>query len=84
MFEPLFLSEYWWDKLSTVNVMSEINLYVHEKRRGRGTNKHRYGIEMNEPREVYLGAYFSFDSVDHLLKNWSCECRSWKWWHAPM
>jgi hypothetical protein len=57
---------------------------VREKIRGRGTNKRRYGIEMNEPREVYLGSYSSMDSVDHLLKNWNCAYQSWKWWHAPM
>jgi hypothetical protein len=70
----LFFSEYWWDK----HLNSECDVG------NRGTNKRRYGIEMNELREVYLGAYSSVDSVDHLPKNWSCEYRSWKWWHAPM
>ena len=70
--------------ISTVNSMREIQLYVKEKSRGRGEQKRRYGIEMNEPRDVYLGAYSSVDSVDHLLKNWKCNYQTWKWWHSPM
>ncbi len=64
--------------------MSEIQLYVREKSRGRGEQKRKYAIEMNEPRDVYLGMYSSVDSVDHLLKNWKCKYQTWKWWHAPM
>ena len=39
---------------------------------------------MNEPRDVYLGAYSSINSVDCLLKNWKCNYQTWKWWYSPM
>ena len=61
--------------ISTVNSMREIQLYLREKSRGRGEQKRRYGIEMNEPREVCLGSYSFVDSVDHLLKTGSATTR---------
>jgi hypothetical protein len=63
--------------ISTVNSMREIQLYVKEKSCGRGEQKRKCGIEMNELRDVYTGAYSysSVDSVDHLLKNGSATTR---------
>ena len=38
--------------LGLVNSISSSSLYIHQKERGRGTEKQRWGIEMNESREV--------------------------------
>ena len=70
--------------ISTVNALDRVHLFVRQKTRGRGDQKRVYGIEMNEGRALYLGTYSSVDSVDHLLKNWSCSYVNWKWYHSPI
>ncbi len=36
--------------ISSVNALSSVGLYVRERNRGRGNQKRRWGIEMNEAR----------------------------------
>ena len=70
--------------ISTVNALRQVGLYVRPKSRGRGNQKRRYGIEMNEGRALYLGSYSAVDSIDHLVENWNCSYVCWKWYHSPM
>ena len=70
--------------ISCVNALSEVGLYVRERNRGRGENKRRWAIEMNEARDTYLKTYSAVDKIDQTLLNYNINYRSWKWWHAPM
>ena len=55
--------------IASVNAINELTLFAKTKERGRGQFKQRWGIEMNESRQLYLGSYFKMDSVDHYLEN---------------
>jgi hypothetical protein len=55
--------------ITSVNALNEIGLFVSAKERGRGINKHRWGIEMNEGRQLYLKTYGVLDQLDHLIQN---------------
>ena len=70
--------------ISGVNALYEVGLYVRERNRGRGENKRRWAIEMNEARDTYLKTYSAVDKIDQTLLNYNINYRSWKWWHAPM
>ena len=70
--------------ISSVNAMAEVGLYVRERNRGRGDEKRRWAIEMNEPRDTYLKTYSAVDKIDQTLLNYDINYRCWKWWHAPM
>jgi DNA-directed RNA polymerase subunit RPC12/RpoP len=70
--------------ISGVNALLELGLYVRERNRGRGENKRRWAIEMNEARDTYLKTYSAVDKIDQTLLNYNINYRSWKWWHAPM
>ena len=70
--------------ISSVNALSEVGLYVHERNRGRGENKRRWVIEMNEARDTYLKMYSAVDKINQTLLNYNINYRLWKWWHAPM
>ena len=70
--------------LSTVNALNRNGLYARKKEKGRGENKRRWGIEMNDARDLYLRSYFKIDSIDHLIQNCKMSYRSWKYWHSPM
>ena len=70
--------------LQSVNVLSKVSLYVHQRERGRGAGKRRWGIEMNEHRQLYLGNYCTMDQVDAGIKSLRQYYICWKWWHAPM
>jgi len=70
--------------ISGVNALREVELYVRERNRGRGENKRRWAIEMNEARDTYLKTYSAVDKIDQTLLNYNINYRSWKWWHAPM
>lgn len=69
--------------ITSVNCLNECRLFIEMRERGRGVNKRRWGIEMNDGRRLYLSAYFRVDVVDHLLKNAAIFYRIWKYWHAP-
>ena len=56
--------------ISTVNSLSEVQLYVSERERGRGEQKRKWVIEMNEGRAVYLKPYSAVDKIDQMLKEW--------------
>ena len=70
--------------ISGVNALCKVGLYVRERNRGRGDNKRRWAIEMNEARDTYLKTYSAVDKIDQTLLNYNINYRSWKWWHAPM
>ena len=55
--------------LQSVNALSKVSLYVHQQERGRGAGKRRWGIEMNEHRQLYLGNYCTMDQVDAEIKS---------------
>jgi hypothetical protein len=61
--------------ISSVNALNEVSLYVTAKERGRGINKRRWGIEMNEARELYLKTYGVIDRLDHLIQNCNMSYR---------
>ena len=69
--------------ITTVNCLNECRLFIEMRERGKGVNKRRWGIEMNDSRRLYLSSYFRIDVVDHLLKNAAIFYRIWKYWHAP-
>ena len=55
--------------LISVNALNSCHLYAEPKERGRGDEKRRWGIEMNEARKLYLGTYGIIDKIDHLINN---------------
>ena len=69
--------------LASVNSLKEVQLYVRTKEKGRGAQKRKWGIEMNEGRELYLGSYGPIDKLDQALKLWFLFYITWKWWHSP-
>ncbi len=66
------------------NALSSVELYVHEKNKGRGNQKRTWGIEMNEARKTYLKTYSAVDKIDQMLLGWDVKYKSWRWWHVPM
>lgn len=69
--------------IAGVNNLPSLSLYVHERSRGRKAQKRKWGIEMNEAREIYLKHYSGIDSADHMIKNTKIRYVTWKYWHAP-
>ena len=70
--------------IQTVNSLNKVELYVRPKERGRGDQKRRWGIEMNQARQLYLGSYSAIDKIDQMVKNWFLYYITWRWWHAPV
>ena len=70
--------------ISHVNALNRLSLYSTTKEKGRGHHKRRWGIEMNESRELYLKTYGAVDRLDHLIHNCEMYYRSWKYWHSAM
>ena len=55
--------------IACVNALNSCNLFAKTKERGRGIFKRRWGIEMNEGRQLYLASYGVIDNIDHYLDN---------------
>jgi hypothetical protein len=55
--------------ITSVNALNGLGHYVTAKERGRGATKRRWGIEMNESRELYLKTYGVIDTIDHYIQN---------------
>jgi hypothetical protein len=53
----------------SVNAVNQCGLFGRTKERGRGNNKRKWAIEMNESRQLYLATYGKVDTMDHLIKN---------------
>ena len=70
--------------IAHVNAMNRLSLYSQTKERGRGKYRRKWGIEMNESRQLYLNTYGVIDRMDHLIQNCDLSYRSWKYWHAGM
>ncbi len=52
----------------SVNALSLVELYVHERNKGKGNQKRTWGIEINEARETYLKTYSAIDKIaDQML-----------------
>jgi len=66
-----------------VNNLPSVSLYVKGKERGAKNNKHVWGTEFNEAREIYLTHYNAIDVADHMIKNAGCKYITWKYWHSP-
>jgi hypothetical protein len=67
-----------------VNALNSCELYAATKERGRGLQKRKWGIEMNQARRLYLSTYNQVDRLDHLIQSCRMGYRSWKYWHAGM
>ena len=65
----------------TVNCLNNVALYVRTKERGRGDNKRRWAIEMNEARDYYLKSYGKLDTIDGHIRAHRIFYKSWKYWH---
>ena len=70
--------------IQSVNALPEVQLYVRDREKGRGEGKRKWGIEMNESRELYLKLYGAVDKIDQMLKDWGIDYICWRWWQAPM
>ena len=69
--------------IAGVNNLPELSLYVCEKSRGRKGQQRKWGVEMNQAREIYLKHYSGVDSADHMIQNTGIRYVTWKYWHAP-
>jgi len=68
----------------SVNAINDCELYANTKKKGRGTMKREWAVEMNQARDLYLNTYGVIDRINHLIKNCAMKYRSWKYWHAAM
>ena len=68
--------------ISTVNAINSNRLFVVKKERGQGASKRKWGIEMNEARQLYLKTYGRIDTIDSLIGHCHIYYRSWKYWHS--
>ena len=68
----------------SVNAINDCDLYALTKKKGRGSMKREWAIEMNQARDLYLNTHGVIDRIDHLIKNCAMKYRSWKYWHAAM
>ena len=55
---------------------------MRQKERGVGVNNQKWGIEMNNARQLYLMTYRVIDMIDVLIKKCDMYYRSWKYWHS--
>jgi hypothetical protein len=69
--------------ITSVNALSNVELFVHDRNKGRGENKRTLGIEMNEARETYLKTYSAVDKINQILLEWEVKYRSRRWWNTP-
>jgi hypothetical protein len=69
--------------ITSVNALSNVELYVREQNKGRGNQKRSWGIVMNQACETYPKAYSAADKIDQMLLEWEVNYRSWRWWYAP-
>jgi hypothetical protein len=64
--------------ISSVNALSENVLYIRERKKGRGEQQRKWGIEMCNARELYLKNYSAVDKIDQALINWRVTYRLWR------
>jgi hypothetical protein len=67
--------------ISTVNALNKNQLFVQQKERGHGNTKHKWAIETNEARQLYLASYGVIDTIDLLIKRCNLYV-SWKHWRS--
>jgi hypothetical protein len=68
--------------ISTVSALNANSVFVVKKERGRGEQKRRWGIEMNQAQQLYLATYGRIDTIDAQIRKCRMYYRSWKYWHA--
>lgn len=61
--------------IASVNALNRCTRYCATKERGRKQHKRRWGIEMNEARQLYLKTYGVVDKIDHLIQNCNLKYR---------
>ena len=70
--------------LGSVNSISASNFYLSPRERGKGVEKRKWGIEMNQSRETYLSTYGKLDQTDAFISRAAIKYRSWKYYHAAV
>ena len=71
--------------ISLVNALSEIELYVCERNKRRGSDKRTWTIKMNHLCDIYLKTYSAVYKVDQTLLGYNIDYHYWKpmrAWHA--
>ena len=68
--------------ISTVNALNSSKLFVVKKERGQGASKRKWGVEMNEARQLCLKTYGRIDTINSLIGHCHLYYRSWKYWHS--
>ena len=58
-----------------VNALNTLDRYGEARECGRGNQKRKWAIEMNESRKLYLKTYGGIDRLDHLIQNCSLGYR---------
>ncbi len=64
--------------ISSENAFLENVLYVRERKKGRGEQQRKWGIEMCNTQELYLKNYSTVDKIDQALINWRVTYRLWR------
>eukprot|EP00536_Pseudo-nitzschia_multiseries_P009555 jgi/Psemu1/23547/gm1.23547_g len=67
-----------------VNSLHLNDFFMHQKERGRGRGKRKWGIEMNHSQELYLQTYGKLDQIDSAISRSNIGYKSWKYYHAPI
>ena len=59
--------------ISLVNALSEIELYVRERNKGRRNDKRTWAIDMNQPRDTYHRMYGAVAKIDQTLLGYNTD-----------
>ena len=70
--------------IQSINMLSKCSMFDKNKEKLPGKNKHKWIIEMNEARQLYLNMYFKVECIDQIIQNAKMTYRTCKYWHSPM
>ena len=70
--------------IGSVNSIPVSYGYVSPRERGKGSNKRKWGIEMNHSRELYLNSYGRIDQTDAMIARTDIKYTSHKYYHAAV
>ena len=65
-------------------MISKCSMYGKSKERGLGKNKHKWIIDKNKVRKIYLNMYLKIYCIDHLIYNEKILYRNRKYWYSPI
>ena len=68
--------------IPTANALNSNKLFVVMKERGKGVTKRKWGIEMNEARQLYRKTYRRIDTIESLIGSCHIYYQSWNYWHS--